>query len=315
MASERVEDVDGSAAESSAAADDSATDDSAAGASTADDFDRDAVVVGGGASGLSAAVFLARYGFDVLVFDRGTSAIGQCYCVENYLGFLGIAPEQFLELGREHVRYEGGEIVEDSVVEVERFDAETRDGDDSADRGADGFRVRTQDGRAVATRYVVAAAAYDGDYLADLGDGDFHEEGDHPVAADDDGRTDVDGLYVAGWLSGGPHQVVSAAGHGARVAKALIRDRRKSRGYWDDVAGFWDWRVPEGRYGGEEWERHVDEWFDGTVPDDADLSEARIERVREELKRERRGYEVSEAERERRLEDGKRLLRETLFEE
>lgn len=70
------------------------------------DFDRDVVVVGGGASGLSAALFLARYGLDTLVFDRGTSAIEQCYCIENYLGLLGIRPETFLELGREHVLYE-----------------------------------------------------------------------------------------------------------------------------------------------------------------------------------------------------------------
>lgn len=279
------------------------------------EFDRDAVIVGGGASGLSAAVFLARYGLDALVFDRGNSAIRQCYSIENYLGFLGIRPETFLELARDHARYEGATVEDDTVVEVRRVEGES--GEHGAESGgtAAGFRVRTRDGREVTTRYVLAAAAYDGDYLAPLADGEFHDEGDHPVESDDDGRTAVDGLYVAGWLSGGPHQVVAAAGHGARVAKSLIEDRRKARGYWEGVADYWDWRVPEGRYGSEQWEREVDEWIDATIPEDADFDPERVERVREEIKAERLAFEQSEAERAKRLEAGRERLRERLFDE
>lgn len=268
------------------------------------EFDRDVVVVGGGASGLSAAVFLARYGLDTLVFDLGKSAIKRCYSLENYLGFLGIRPETFLELGREHARYEGADIENDMVLEVTR--AEDSDA---------GFRVLTQDGREVTSRHVLAATAYDGDYLDGLADGTFHDEGDHPVDATPDGRTEVDDLYVAGWLSGGPHQVVIAAGHGARVAKSLVEDRRKARGYWDGVAEYWDWRVPEGTYGDEEWEREVDEWIDETIPDDAEFNPERVERVREEIKVERLDFQQSEAERARRLEAGRDCLRELLFED
>lgn len=284
------------------------------------EFDRDVVVVGGGASGLSAAVFLARYGLDALVFDRGTSAIERCYSLENYLGFLGIQPETFLELARDHARYEGATIEDDMVVEVQRVgngrgEKDGRGEEVDGDATDVGFRIRTQDGREVTSQYVLAAAAYDGDYLAPLADGDFHQEGDHPVEADNDGRTERDGLYVAGWLSGGPHQVVIAAGHGARVAKSVIEDRRKARGYWEGVAGYWDWRVPEGRYGSEEWEREVDEWIDGTIPDDAEFDPERVERVREEIKAERLDFQQSEAERARRLEAGRERLREYLFEE
>jgi len=269
------------------------------------EFDRDVVVVGGGASGLSATVFLARYDLDALVFDRGNSAIKRCYSLENYLGFLGIRPDTFLELARDHARYEGATVEDEMVVEVTRVE-------DSEDHET-GFRVRTQDGREVTTRYVLAAAAYDGDYLAPLADGEFHDEGDHPVRTDEEGRTEIDGLYVAGWLSGGPHQVVTAAGHGARVAKSLVEDRRKARGYWEGVAGYWDWRVPEGQYGSEEWEREVDEWIDGTIPDDAEFDPERVERVREAIKTERLDFQRSEAERARRLEAGRERLREHLF--
>ena len=269
------------------------------------EFDRDVVVVGGGASGLSATVFLARYDLDALVFDRGNSAIKRCYSLENYLGFLGIRPDTFLELARDHARYEGATVEDEMVVEVTRVE-------DSEDHET-GFRVRTQDGREVTTRYVLAAAAYDGDYLAPLADGEFHDEGDHPVRTDEEGRTEIDGLYVAGWLSGGPHQVVTAAGHGARVAKSLVEDRRKARGYWEEVASYWDWRVPEGQYGSEEWEREVDEWIDGTIPDDAEFDPERVERVREAIKTERLDFQRSEAERARRLEAGRERLQEHLF--
>ena len=92
--------------------------------------DHDVLVVGGGAAGLSAATFLARYGFDTLVFARGTSAIGQCAHLENYLGFpAGITPERFLRLGRTQVEHEGGTVREELVERVERVDLGDRQTD------------------------------------------------------------------------------------------------------------------------------------------------------------------------------------------
>lgn len=256
----------------------------------------DVAVVGGGASGLAAAVFAARYGLDTVVLDRGTSAIRRCYLVENYVGFLGIDPESFLALARGHARYEGAEVVDGHVRRV------ARDGD--------GFRVRIDGGGELRAEYVVAATAYDADYLAGLRDGGFHEEGDHPVDADEaTGRTDVDGLYVAGWLSGGPHQVLVSAGHGARVAKSLVRDHRATEeGLPGELAPFWDWRVEEGTYGGEEWEAHVDEWIDDRIPEDRDIGEERIAAIKRALKEERLDYQQSPSERERRRRDARALL-------
>ncbi|MFC7079300.1 NAD(P)-binding domain-containing protein [Halorussus caseinilyticus] len=261
----------------------------------ADDYDL--VVVGGGASGLAAAVFAARYGLDTVVFDRGGSAIRRSYSIENYLGFLAVDPATFLRLGRAHARYEGAEVVDDLVTSVVERD--------------DGFRVRTEDGTDVGARYVVAASAYNADYLTELDGGAFHDEGEHPVECDEaTGRTPVDGLYVAGWLSGQPHQVLIAAGHGARVAKSLVHDRRRERGYWDGIADYWDWSVETGTYSGEQWHDRLDEWVDSTLPDDHDVSDERIERIREAVKEERLSFECTPAEREARMEDTRRLLAE-----
>lgn len=259
------------------------------------------VVVGGGAAGLAAATFLARYGLDALVLDRGASAIRRCYSIENYLGLLGIGPEQFLRLARAHARYEGCDVVDQHVTAVEKR--------------TDGFVVRTQAGHELETRYVVAATAYNADYLTGLRDGEFHDQGDHPVDVDEEtGRTEIDGLYVAGWLSGGPHQVLISAGHGANVAKSLIHDHRCDvEGYWPEVAQYWDWRVEDGTYGDETWEGHVDDWIDDRIPDDRDLDPDRVAEIRAAIKSERLDFQLSRTERDRRREDARALLEQVLF--
>lgn len=267
----------------------------------------DVVVAGGGAAGLSAAVFLARYGLETLVLDRGPSAIRRSYLVENFLGFPGgIDPETLLSLGREHVRYEGGTIAEEMVVAVERRD---QPADETPPVGS-GFHVRTQDGRSLDADFVVAASAYDGDYLTGL-DGLDHEPDDHPVPCDDDGRTAVPGLYVAGWLSGGPHQVVTCAGHGTTVAKSLLEDRRRAEGVWPGADQYWDWCVETGTYGGAEWAGHVEAWLEDTLPDE-ESSEERVERVTERVKQERLAFHRTPEERDQRRADARAFLREHL---
>jgi thioredoxin reductase (NADPH) len=277
----------------------------------------DVAVVGGGAAGLAAALFTARQGLDTLVFDRGPSAIRRSYLLENVLGFPGgIDPETYLALGREQVRHEGGRLRDAMVVGVERRDATGADGetDGAADAPpvGDGFVVRTDEGPAVAADAVVAASAYDGDYLADLAGLD-HAVDDHPVSCDPDGTTAVDGLYVAGWLSGGPHQVLACAGHGARVGKTLVRERRRADGFWPGVDEFWDWSVEAGTYGDEEWERQVDDWVESTLPADHDVDPARAERVKEAVKDERLGFERTAEQRRERLATMRAAVREHLL--
>jgi choline dehydrogenase-like flavoprotein len=256
--------------------------------------ERDVVVVGGGASGLAAALFCARYGLETLVFDRGPSAIRRSYVVENYLGLPAVTPGEFLAVGRAQVEAAGARLAEDAVADVA---SATADGVHAIPR----FRVETADGRSVVAERVVAASAYDGDYLPD---------GVDPTDAGEEGRTDREGLYAAGWLTEGPHQVLACAGHGTRVGKAVAADRRRADGWWDAVAEFWDWSVPEGRYGDAEWHEGVDEWLADTRPEG--VSDERFERVREAVKRERLGFETTPDERAERVRAGRETLREAL---
>ncbi|SDG06293.1 FAD-dependent oxidoreductase [Halorientalis regularis] len=280
---------------------------------TGDDADRrttETVIVGGGPAGASAAVFCARAGIETLVFDRGRSSLKRCAHLENYLGFPGgIDVETFYELARVQLREAGAELVSDLVESVTRTDT--------------GFRVETQQGRVVETDRVVAAAKYDADYLRPLGTQDAmfttHEHDGESEAyfdreyPDDDGRTPIEGLYVAGPLAGVTDQAIVAAGHGATVARTLIADARREDGYWDAVADRIDWVRREAELDDEWTDRERwREWFDSLVPDDLDRDAETVERIRETVIDEKLAAYVSETERNRRAERGHRRLAGTL---
>ncbi|ELZ32083.1 FAD-dependent oxidoreductase [Halorubrum tebenquichense] len=252
--------------------------------------DRDVVVVGAGPAGCAAAVFAARDGLDVAVFDRGRSSLARCAHLENYPGFpAGIDVGTLSDLMRAQVERAGCALVDDLVESVER------PGDDSdGSAGSDGPRlvVRPQEGDPVTARRVVAATRYDGEYLRGLDDddamfevrdrgGETHERFDREYA-DRDGTTPVDGLYVAS-PSDADRQAITAAGRGARVGKRVVADARIDAGWWPDAAEGVDWVRRESELD-DEWadpDRWV-EWFDETHADGPVAPDSeRFARVRE----------------------------------
>ena len=90
----------------------------------------DVLVVGGGPAGLSAALVLGRSRRRVLVVDGGRPRNAAAGHMQGYLGRDGLAPAEFLALGREEVRRYGVEVragrVERLLPEVERSWVEVR---------------------------------------------------------------------------------------------------------------------------------------------------------------------------------------------
>ena len=248
----------------------------------------DVAVVGGGPAGSSAAVFTARYGLDTVVLDRGNASLRRCAHLENYLGFpAGIDVETFYALAHDHVREAGAEVVADMVTEVRRPRQH------SGSTGTPEFVVGTQEGRSLRARRVVAASTYDGEYLRGLDDDgamfevhDHHGETHEHFArdyADDEGRTPVEGLYVAGGLAGRGAQAIVAAGHGARVARTLVADASREAGSWDEAAEHWDWlrrraALDHDWDDREAWNRRFD---DHRRPVGEDVDRDRYERIRD----------------------------------
>lgn len=83
----------------------------------------DAVIVGGGLAGLSAAIYLGRALRSVVVIDAGHSLALWEHEVQNYLGFPeGISGEDLLKRGREQATRYGATLVQDEIKEVGRED-------------------------------------------------------------------------------------------------------------------------------------------------------------------------------------------------
>lgn len=84
-----------------------------------DDTLRDAVIIGGGAAGLSGALSLARARRRVTVVDAGHPRNAPADGVHGLLGLEGTPPLELLARGRAEVESYGGEIITADVVRVQ----------------------------------------------------------------------------------------------------------------------------------------------------------------------------------------------------
>jgi thioredoxin reductase len=104
----------------------------------------DAVIVGGGPAGLSAALVLGRARKRVLVVDADRPANAVSNSIGGLLGQVGVAPAELRASGRKQLReHDSVELRRDTVVDVETV--------------ADGTAVRPGDGRAVQAPALILA--------------------------------------------------------------------------------------------------------------------------------------------------------------
>ncbi|MEU6242324.1 NAD(P)/FAD-dependent oxidoreductase [Streptomyces sp. NPDC047024] len=110
----------------------------------------DVVVVGGGAAGLSAALVLGRARRRTLVVDAGEPRNAPSAHMHGYLSRDGMAPADFLAVGREEIARYGVELVRDRALTASR-DTDPMPG------APDGFAVTLASGRTVHARHLVVA--------------------------------------------------------------------------------------------------------------------------------------------------------------
>lgn len=258
----------------------------------------DVAIVGGGPAGLAAGLFTARHGLRTIVFDRGKSLLRQCAYLENYLGLPGVDVTEFLRASRTQVQRAGCLIEDHHVIAV-------RAG------GVRRFEVSTSRGPTIAADRLVAASGTDAPYLAPLAEPSLLD-GANELRDDvllSSGRTIVEGLYVAGPLTGLENQALVSAGHGAQVALSVIADVRAGAGLWAALAHHVDWRVRKGTYDGDRWARRVHEHFAPTAPSEPPLEEAARDALIQDWIRLRRAQQLDAAEIARRREDAGALRR------
>ena len=133
----------------------------------------DVIIVGGGSSGLSAALTLARSRRSVVVIDAGDPRNARANGVHNYLTRDGTPPAELLALGRAEVLSYGASIIDGRAVATQRVDG--------------GFEVTLDDGRVVAGRRLVIAT------------GGRDELPDIPGVKEGWGHTVIHCPYCHGW--------------------------------------------------------------------------------------------------------------------
>lgn len=120
---------------------------SAIATNTGDMNSYDAIVIGAGAAGLSAALVLGRARRRVLVLDGGPPRNAAASHVNGYLGVDGLSPLELLAVGRTQVEKLGVEVREDVATQVEIVDG--------------GFAVQAGGEQLHARRLVLAAGITD----------------------------------------------------------------------------------------------------------------------------------------------------------
>ncbi|MFB6087325.1 MAG: FAD-dependent oxidoreductase [Haloarculaceae archaeon] len=166
-------------------------------------------VVGGGAAGLSAALFTSKNGLDTTVFDTDDTWLHSAHLF-NYLGIESEDGTAFVEDARDQVESFGADVhLGEEVTGVEASDA--------------GFAVATDDGEYEAD-YVVLATGADRDLAEDLGCAFTDED---VVDVDVTMETSVADAYATGAMVRAEEwQAIISAGDGAAAALNVLTKER-----------------------------------------------------------------------------------------
>jgi len=178
----------------------------------------DLIVVGDGPGGLSAALFLAKNGKEVVVFGQDKTVMHWAM-LHNYLGIPEMTGSDFQGVAREQVAKVGATLRAEKITAVAQTDA--------------GFSVKTEGGESIEARWLVLSegksptlAGALGVAIADDGTG---------VQVDRNGRTSLQGVYAVGRMVRlSRSQAIISAGDGAAAALDILSaDAGKDVQDWD----------------------------------------------------------------------------------
>ena len=82
---------------------------------------KQAIIIGGGPAGVSAALYLARAGQKVCIIENGPGALAKAHKIDNYYG-IAASGAKLYAAGLEQARSLGVEILQDEVLGVEYTD-------------------------------------------------------------------------------------------------------------------------------------------------------------------------------------------------
>jgi thioredoxin reductase (NADPH) len=177
----------------------------------------DVIVIGDGPGGLSAALFLAKGGMDVVVFGQDKTAM-HAALLKNYLGIPELTGSDFQQIARRQAESFGASL------RAERAE--------SVSKRADGFELCLEGGETVRARYLILSEGKGPRLARELGLA--HDEATG-IATDKNGLSELAGVYVVGRSARpGRSQAIISAGDGAAAAiDILSRDKGEDVVDWD----------------------------------------------------------------------------------
>ena len=185
----------------------------------------DVAIVGGGISGLSAALFTGHAGLKTVVFDTGESQLKKVNTLNNNLGTPGISGDELLEKYQQQIN-DYAEI-KNAKVDSLRKEGEVfvlqADGESyEADRVIVATNIQTE---------LLEALGFEIGVNENIKSGKIKKV----VGVNWEGVTSIPKLYIAGLLAGLPSQVMIAAGQGAAVGVRVAQDATGDKYMWHDV--------------------------------------------------------------------------------
>lgn len=172
-------------------------------------------IVGDGPGGLSAALFLAKNGHDVVVYGQDKTAVNFAY-LYNYLGIPEISGTDFQKTARSQAQAQGAVIVD---AEVEAVALETTIAVQAGgERRESDYLILTEGKTPVLAQSV-----------------GLDQDEDGRVRVDSEMRSSADRVYVVGRsIRPSRSQAIISAGDGARAAlDILAREEGKDVQDWD----------------------------------------------------------------------------------
>lgn len=80
---------------------------------------KNAIIIGKGPAGISAAIYLKRAGMDITVIGKDLGALSKSHKIENYYGFENpLSGEELLNKGIKQAENLGIEVISDEVVDI-----------------------------------------------------------------------------------------------------------------------------------------------------------------------------------------------------
>lgn len=177
------------------------------------------VIIGDGPGGLSAALFLAKAGVDVVVYGQDKTAMHWAL-LKNYLGIPEIAGSEFQRIARDQVSTFGARIEPARVSSIAR--------------SGSGFEIELEDGTKKSAEFVILSEGKSPRLAQQLGL-EFDEK--TGVSTDVNSLTRIPGLYAVGRLHRPSRsQAIISAGDGAAAAIDILSTLRG--------APYTDWDSP-----------------------------------------------------------------------